>query len=89
MSIVTIIWSMTAAASLMLAVVYVFIWIGLRRQVAHLAFSMLADQGGVVPRRAGPHCGGCSESMDAAAKCQQGPSPCLPGGCQQQRLATR
>ncbi len=42
MSLVTIIWSMTAAASLMLAVVYLLIWIGQRKQVAHLAFSMLA-----------------------------------------------
>jgi two-component system, LuxR family, sensor kinase FixL len=42
MSIVTIIWSMTAAASLMLAVVYLLIWIGQRKQVAHLAFSLIA-----------------------------------------------
>ncbi len=42
MSVVTIIWSMTAAASLMLAVVYLLIWIGQRKQVAHLAFSMIA-----------------------------------------------
>lgn len=41
MSIVTIIWSMTAAASLMLAVVYLFIWVGQRDQVAHLAFAMI------------------------------------------------
>ena len=42
MSVVTIIWSMTAAASLMLAVVYGMIWIGQRHQPAHLAFSVLA-----------------------------------------------
>ncbi len=42
MSFVTIIWSMTAAASLMLAVVYLLIWIGQRKQVAHLAFSLMA-----------------------------------------------
>lgn len=41
-SVVTIIWSMTAAASLMLAVIYVLIWIGQRKQVAHLAFSLIA-----------------------------------------------
>src|SRR5512134_2581915 len=42
MSFVTVIWSMTAAASLMLAVVYLLIWIGQRKQVAHLAFSLMA-----------------------------------------------
>lgn len=42
MSFVTIIWSMSAAASLMLAVVYLFIWIGQRNQVAYLAFAMIA-----------------------------------------------
>ncbi|HOW17935.1 MAG TPA: ATP-binding protein [Phycisphaerae bacterium] len=42
MSVVTIIWSMTAAASLMLAAVYLLIWIGQRKQVAHLAFSLIA-----------------------------------------------
>lgn len=42
MSFVTIIWSMTAAASLMLAAVYLLIWIGQRKQVAHLALSFMA-----------------------------------------------
>lgn len=42
MSLVTIIWSMTAAACLMLAVVHLFVWIGRRDQVAHLAFSLIA-----------------------------------------------
>ncbi len=42
MNVVTVIWSMTAAASLMLAVVYLFIWIGQRDRLAHLAFSMIA-----------------------------------------------
>lgn len=42
MSVVVILWSMTAAASLMLAAVYLLIWIGRRKQIAHLAFSFIA-----------------------------------------------
>lgn len=41
MSMVTVLWSMTAAASLTLAAVYLLIWLGARRQVACLAFSVL------------------------------------------------